>query len=150
MPACSSCWSFVSFDEGFKFQLCAKNVVSNCSKTRQDASKDHYHAFPWEKRRCCVEAGNVSVVLDITPSPNDSFILFFWWYKIYFSSCPALSLKWQVINVITAVHPTKLSGNASKKIEYLPLSLLLSLCNHMGLYRLQDYKDRRGLEITRS
>jgi hypothetical protein len=58
MPACSPCWSFVSLYRGFKFQLCAI-VVSVCSKTSRDASKDHYLAFLSEKRRCCVEIRNV-------------------------------------------------------------------------------------------
>jgi hypothetical protein len=83
-----------------------------------------------------------SVVLDISPSKNSSFIMFFPWYKIYFSSWPALPQKWQVMN-ITAVHPTKSIGNASKKVDYLPSSQLSSLCNHMGLHPLQDCKERR-------
>jgi hypothetical protein len=28
-------------------------------QTSRDASKDHYHAFPWQNRPCCVEVGNV-------------------------------------------------------------------------------------------
>jgi hypothetical protein len=58
MPACSPGWSFVSLERGFKFGSCA-NGLSVRSKTSRDASKDHYHAFPSEKRRCCVEIGNV-------------------------------------------------------------------------------------------
>jgi hypothetical protein len=53
-----SCWSFVSLHIGFKIYWCAI-ALSNRSKTSQDASKDHYPAFPSKKRRCCVEFGNV-------------------------------------------------------------------------------------------
>jgi hypothetical protein len=58
MPACSQCWSFLSLYRGFKFRSCAIEL-SNRSKTSREASKDHYLAFPSEKRRCCVEIRNV-------------------------------------------------------------------------------------------
>jgi hypothetical protein len=58
MPACSPCWSFLSLDGGFKFRSCAI-AVSNRYKTSRQASKDHYLAFPSEKRHCCVEFRNV-------------------------------------------------------------------------------------------
>jgi hypothetical protein len=58
MPACFPCSSFVFLCRGFKCWSCAI-ALSNHSKTSRDASKDHYHAFPWQNRRCCVEAGNM-------------------------------------------------------------------------------------------
>jgi hypothetical protein len=58
MPACSPCWSFLSLYGGFKFQSCAI-ALSNCSKTSQDVSNNHYSVFPLQYRRCCVVIGNV-------------------------------------------------------------------------------------------
>jgi hypothetical protein len=136
MPACSRLWSFLSLDVGFKFQSCA-NGLSGCSKTSRDASKDHYNAFQcktggvvwmsgmWGNgiwMRPEISLSHWSVILDISPSTDSSFFLFFWWYKIYFPSWPALPQKWQVINT-PAVHPTKSRGNASKKVDYLPFLL---------------------------
>jgi hypothetical protein len=43
---------------GFNFRSCAIEL-SVCSKTSRDTSKDHYLAFPSEKRHCCVEIRNV-------------------------------------------------------------------------------------------
>jgi hypothetical protein len=79
MPACSLSSLYMG-DSSFN------HVPLHCvsCKTRQDASSNHHHAFPWQNRWCCVEVGNVrgngiwmypkislsheSVLLDLSPS----------------------------------------------------------------------------------
>jgi hypothetical protein len=84
--------------------------------------------------------------LNISPVPNASFCLFFLMIQNLFGIMTGIAHKWQVIN-ISAVHPTKTRGNASKKIVYLPSPLVDSLQTHgiASVARLQ----REGVSMIK-